>query len=170
VIVPFVKTFFGSPASGNWRYSVNLPNVRLAGADLFMTNSLGNGPKSSNTYTNTVDSGLRTMAGGQFSFQVSGYLALQENAAPVVIVDADRSVLDMFAIVRTASAGASIKLQIYRNAVLYATLECAPGATASNVLSGFGLPALRSGDQLSLTIASVGTTIPGSDLSVILRL
>ena len=32
VIVPFIKNFFGSPASGDWKYSVALPNVRLASA------------------------------------------------------------------------------------------------------------------------------------------
>lgn len=170
VIVPFVKGFFGSTVSGGWRYSVSLPNVRLAGVNLFMTNVLGDGAVTSSTFTNSVDSGLRTMAGGQYSFQVSGYLAIQSSAAPVVIVDADRSVLDMFALVGTAPQGSPVTLQINRNNSLYATLICNSGSTTSNVVSGFGLPALRSGDQLTLSIGGVGSTIPGSDLSVILRL
>ena len=35
---------------------------------------------------------------------------------------------------------------------------------------GFGLPALRAGDQLSLDIDGVGTNVPGSDLNLIMRL
>jgi hypothetical protein len=38
------------------------------------------------------------------------------------------------------------------------------------VTGGFGLPALRAGDLLSLDVTGVGTTNPGSDLTFILRL
>ena len=76
-IVPFIKNFFGSPASGDWKYSLALPNVRLASVELYMTNALGAGAVAANSYTGTVDSGLRTMAGGQYSFQITGYLAIQ---------------------------------------------------------------------------------------------
>ncbi len=170
VIVPFVKTFFGSPASGDWKYSVALPNVRLASAELYMTNALGDGAITTNTFTGTVDAGLRTLAGGQFSFQISGYLAIQTNAAPVVIVDADRSVRDIYGIVGTAPAGAAISLQINRNGASYASVEFAPGSTVSDIVGGFGMPALRAGDLLSLNISGVGTIVPGSDLTLIMRL
>src|SRR5438046_1582685 len=43
VIVPFIRNFFGSPASGEWNYSVELPDSRIASAELYMTNSLGAG-------------------------------------------------------------------------------------------------------------------------------
>jgi hypothetical protein len=169
-IVPFVKGFFGSPVSGDWKYGLNLPNVRLASAELFMTNALGDGAVAANSYTGTVDAGLRTMAGGQFSFQVSGYLSIQNNAAPIVVVDANRSVLDIFALIGTPPAGNGITLQINRNGSSYVALQFADGATTSTVVSGFGLPALKVGDQLSLNITAVGDNVPGSDLSVILRL
>jgi hypothetical protein len=38
------------------------------------------------------------------------------------------------------------------------------------VIGGFGLPAFTAGDQLSLDVTGVGTTNPGSDLTVIIRL
>lgn len=170
VIVPFIRNFFGSPASGDWKSSVALPNVRVASVELYMTNSLGDGTVTTNLYTGTIDSGLRTLGGGQFSFQISGYLSIQTNAAPVVIVDADRSVRDIYSIVGTAPTGAPINLLINRNGASYGVLQIATGATTSNVAAGFGLPALRAGDQLSLNITGVGTTVPGSDLTVILRL
>jgi hypothetical protein len=135
-----------------------------------MTNALGDGPSTANLYTGTIDSGLRTLAGGQFSFQVSGYLAIQTGATPIVIVDGDRSVRDIYAVVGTAPAGAPINLQVNRNGTLYMTLQIAATATISTVVGGFGLPPLRSGDQLTLDISGVGTSIPGSDLTVILRL
>jgi hypothetical protein len=170
VIVPFIKSFFGSPASGDWSYTVALPNVRLASAELFMTNALGEGATTINPYTGTIDSGLRTLAGGQYSFQITGYLAIQTNAAPAIVVDADRSVRDIYAIVNTAPTGAAIILQINRNGAAYVSVQIPAGATISNVAGGFGLPALRAGDQLSLNITGVGTTVPGSDLTLIMRL
>jgi hypothetical protein len=170
VIVPFIKNFFGAPASGDWKYSVALPNVRLASVELYMTNALGNGAIAANPYTETTDSGLRTLAGGQYSFQISGYLAIQNGAAPSVIVDADRSVWDVYGIVRLPPTGDSIQLQLNRNGAPYAAVQFDAGATTSTVAPGFGLPALRAGDQLSLDITGVGTTIPGSDLTLIVRL
>ncbi len=171
-IVPFVPNFFGSPASGDWKYDLDLPNVRLASVELYMTNSLGAGAVGANQYTGTIDSGLRTMAGGQFSFQITGYLAIQTGAAPNLVVDADRSVRDMYGIVRLAPTGAGISLQLNRNGAAYgAPVQfAATGATTSTVTGGFGLPALRAGDLLSLDVTGVGTTNPGSDLTFILRL
>jgi Putative phage tail protein len=170
VIVPFIEGFFGSPASGDWQNTVSLPNVRIASVELYMTNALGDGAVTTNCYTGTVDSGLRTMAGGQYSFQISGYLAIQTGAAPLVIVDANRSVRDIYGVVGTPSAGADISLQLNRNGTPYATVDFPAGATTSNVTPGFGLPALSGGDRLSLDIDGVGTTIPGSDLNLIMRL
>lgn len=169
-IVPFIRNFFGSPAGGDWKSSVALPNVRLASAQLYMTNALGDGAVTANSYTGTVDSGLRTLGGGQYSFQITGYLAIQTSAAPAIIVDADRSVRDIYGIVGTAPTGAAISLQINRNGTAYATVQIPAGATTSNVVGGFGLPALRAGDLLSLDIGGVGTTVPGSDLTLIIRL
>ncbi len=170
LVVPFVRNFFGSPASGDWEFNVALPGARVASIELYMTNALGDGPATTNLYTVTIDEGLRTLAGGQFSFQISGYLAIQTSAAPVVIVDADRAVRDVYAIVGTAPTGAPVQLQINRNGSSYVSLQIGAAATISNVVGGFGLPPLRSGDHLTLDIAGVGASVPGSDLTVIMRL
>ena len=168
-IAPFIRNFFGSPASGDWKSTVDLPNVRLASAQLFMTNGLGDGAVTTNAYTSTNDAGLRTLSGGQLAFQISGYLAIQTGAAPDLLVDADRSVRDIYAILRTASTGAGTTLQINRNDAPWATVQFDPGATISSQTPGFGLPPLRAGDRLSLDVAGVGTTNPGSDLTLIVR-
>jgi hypothetical protein len=175
LIVPFIKEFFGSPASGDWKCNTALPDVRLASVELYMTNALGDGAIAVNAYTETIDSGLRTMAGGQYSFQISGYLAVQTAATPAIVVDADRSVRDVYAIVNVPPDAplpnvAVIILQLNRNGAAYAALQITGPAKISAVVPGFGLPPLRAGDQLTLDVNGVGTSNPGSDLNVIMRL
>src|SRR5271166_1451100 len=41
-VMPFVEGFFGSPASGTYVCTIALPDVRIAAAELFVTNSRGN--------------------------------------------------------------------------------------------------------------------------------
>ena len=169
-IVPFIRNFFGAGASGDWKSSLELPGARIASVEMYMTNAVGNGPVAANQYTSTNDLGLRTLGGGQFSFQITGYLAIQTGAAPNVIVDADRAVRDVYGILRTPSAGAGVTLQINLNGTQYATIQFDPAATISGSVTGFGLPALRVGDELSVDVTGVGTTNPGADLTLVMRL
>ena len=170
VIAPFVKNFFGTPASGDWQSTIQIPNVRIASVALYMTNSLGDGAVSVNPYTTTIDGGLRTMAGGQYTFQISGYLSIHTGAAPDIVVDANRSVRDMYAIVRSAPVGGSVTVQINHSGQVYAILTIPAGQTTSNIVSGFGVRPLIAADALSLDVTAVGLTSPGSDLNVIIRL
>jgi hypothetical protein len=169
-IVPFARNFFGSGASGEWKSSLELPGVRIASAEMYMTNAVGDGSATANEFTSTNDLGLRTLGGGQFSFQITGYLAIQSGAAPVVIVDADRAVRDIYGILRTPAAGAGVTLQINLNGTQYATVQFDPAQTVSRTVNGFGLPPLRAGAELSLDVTGVGTTNPGSDLTLVMRL
>src|SRR5579885_1199083 len=66
-IVPFVRGFFGSPASGSYAHSIFLPDVRVGAAEFFVTNTIGNGPVAMGAFGVTVDQGLRTLSGGQIS-------------------------------------------------------------------------------------------------------
>ncbi len=170
VIVPFIKNFFGSPASGEWNYSAELPDIRIASVELYMTNSFGPGAMAVNQFTGTIDSGLRTLAGGQFSFQITGYLAVQTGAAPNIIVDSARSVGDIYAVLRGPSSGSGVTLELNLNGQPYATVQFDPNTITSYVVPGFGLPAFNPGDQLSLDVTGVGITNPGSDLTLIVRL
>jgi hypothetical protein len=169
-IFPFIKNFFGAGASGEWKSSLELPGVRVASAEIYMTNAVGNGAVAVREFTSTNDLGLRTLGGGQFSFQISGYLAIQAGAAPDIIVDADRAVGDIYGILRTPAAGAGVTLQLNLNKAPYATIQFDPLATTSGTVAGFGLPALRARDALSLDVTGVGTSNPGSDLTLIMRL
>jgi hypothetical protein len=170
IIVPFARAFFGSPYSGNWSYPIHLPNVRLASAELFLINSAGNGAVGSISVTQTTDSGLRTLSGGQYSMQIDGFLAVETGAAPDLMVEAPHAVRDVFAIVKQAPAGAPIQLQLKYNGAAYCGLTIPAGSTVSNTVKGLGLRFVDENGRISLDVTDVGTSSPGSDLSVIIRL
>jgi hypothetical protein len=172
-IVPFVNGFFGSPASGSYSNSISLPDVRVGAAEFFVTNSFGGGPVATASYGATTDEGLRTLAGGQMSIQVEGYLAIQTDAAPPLVVDSALAIRDMFAVVNDAPSGGAVTLQLRQGSTVFCSLTIADGTTTSNVVDGFGLAALAAGAVISMDILSVPTasgTLPGSDLTVIIRL
>ncbi len=110
-IMPFPTDFFGSPYSGGWTYPVALPDVRVASAELFVTNELGNSPTACVCMTQTQDRGLRTLSGGQYSIQVDGYLAVEQSVAPAIVVESARSVRDIFGILGSP-ADAPVQVQV----------------------------------------------------------
>lgn len=169
-IVPFVRGFFGSPASGSWSFPVALPNARVAGATFFVTNSKGESPTAEIGLTQTTDYGLRTLAGGQFSFQVDGFLAIQNGITPDLFVDSPRSVRDISAIVRRPATGAPIQLRLNQNGEKYCELKILQDEMISHTVDGFSLPPLKAGACLSLDVISVGQSNPGSDLTLTIRL
>ena len=169
VVAPFPDGFFGSPYSGSWVFPIPVPDVRIASGELYVTNQRGNSPASYTTLTHSADSGLRTLAGGQYSIQVAGFLAIDQSAVPAIVVDSARSVRDVFAVLGTA-ADQAVQLTVNRNGAQYCDLTFAAGATVSNTVSGATLSPLTGGDQIGLSILSVGQTLPGADLTVIIRL
>jgi hypothetical protein len=170
VIVPFARDFFGSPACGDWSYPIALPNVRVASAELFVTNSVGPGAAGAIALTQSLDNGLRTLAGGQYSLQVDGFLAIQTGAVPDLVVEAPHAVRDIYAIVKEAPEGGPLQMQLNYNGNAYCSLTIAEGNKISNVVRGFGLPFLDAGALIGMDITSVGLNAPGADLTVIIRL
>jgi len=168
-VVPFPLSFFGSPLSGNWSYPMPLANTKVASAELFVTNTRGNSPTAAINLTQSVDYGLRTLSGGQYSFQVQGFLAVDSDPAPNVIVEAPHAVEDVYAVVKQAPVGGSIIITVSQNGSPYCILTIPDGGTASPSVDGFGMPLLAQA-QLSIAITAVGQSSPGSDLTVILRL
>jgi Putative phage tail protein len=172
-IVPFVHGFFGSPASGDYSYSVFLPDVRIASAGLFMTNVYGSGAATLAPFVATVDQGLRTLSGGQLSLQVEGYLATQTDAVPPLVIETTEASRDIFAVVGQAPSGGPVQLQLRQGSTIYCSLTIADGTTTSASVNGFGLPPLVAGSLISLDVLSVpgaADTLPGRDLTVIIRL
>jgi len=172
-VVPFPRDFFGSPASGSYSCPIFLPDVRIASAEFFVTNSKGNSPTAVRCLTGTLDSGVRTLSGGQISIQVEGFLAIQTDAAPPLVVEAAHSMRNILAVVGEAPTGAPIELRLRQNEDTICTLTIPTGSNISNVVDGFGLAPLTAQSRLGLDIVSVGQTAettPGRDLTVTVRL
>ncbi len=169
MIASFPPGFFGSPYSGSWSYPIPLPNVRVASAELFVTNRLGNSPVRGICLTTTLDHGLRTLSGGQYSIQVDGYLAVEQSAAPALIVEADHAVRDVYAVLGSA-ADAEVRLQVNVDGALYCTLAVPPGMISSPAAEGNGLAPLLAGAKITMAILAVGQTYPGADLTVLIRI
>lgn len=168
-IAPFAPEFFGSPYSGSWTYTVPLPDARVAAADLFVTNDRGNSETHGVYLTHNDDLGLRTLSGGQYSIQVSGFLAVDADAAPPLVVEASHAVRDVYAVLGRA-ADAAVQVRVKVNGVDYCTLNFFPGGTVSDAVDGNALPPLLVGSKITLSVVSVGSVYPGADLTVLIRL
>jgi len=169
-IASFPRDFFGSPASGGWGVPVLLPDVRVASVELFVTNSRGNSPTAVGSVTQSIDAGLRTLSGGQYSIDVEGFLAIENGIAPDLVIESTHSVRDIYAVVRQAPSESTIVIRLKQNETVYCTLTIPVGATISNVVDGFLLPPLLNGSRVTMDLTSVGQTNPGSDLTTIIRL
>lgn len=169
VITPFPAAFFGSPYSGSWSFPVAAPDIRVASAELSVTNARGNSTAASIYLTHNDDRGLRTLSGGQYSIQVEGHLAVDQSVAPAILVEASHAVRDVFAILGTAS-DATVQLQLNVDGSAYCSLSFAAGAIVSSSVAGVSLAPLLAGAKLTLSVLSVGQFYPGADLTVLVRL
>jgi hypothetical protein len=168
-IAPFPQDFFGSPYAGSWSYPIVLPDARVASGEFFVTNSIGNSPIASIHLTNNDDLGLRTLSGGQYSMQVSGCLAVDQSAAPPLMIEASHAVRDVYAVLGSA-ADSQVTLQMNMNDTAYCTLTFPAGGTVSTAVNGNSLPPLPTGARLTLSVLAVGAVQPGADLTVLIRL
>jgi hypothetical protein len=110
-------------------------------------------------------------SGGQYSIQVSGYLAIESDAAPPLIVDTTQNPVDCTAYVNLAPQGGPVVCRVLQGTTVFATLTIPAGATQSNTVKG--LAQLTVGSILSLNITNVpgsGSMQPGKDLTVVIRL
>jgi hypothetical protein len=188
IVAPFAPKFFLNRASINYMHTVSLPDVRVSAAEFFVTNAFGDSQTNQVCYTNRPDQGLRTLSGGQFSMQLSGYLATQQNAAPPLLVEASHAVRDVRATVSQAAIGYAISIDILQDGVQYCNLVIAPGKTASGLapinsvypapapFDGLALPPLKEGATLTTNVtlqvdgSGTGQLSPGRDLTVTIRL
>jgi hypothetical protein len=172
-VVPFVSGFFGSPASGSYSYSMFLPDIRIAAAEFFVTNAIGNSPVNLVSYASLADGGIRTMSGGQLNLQVEGYLGVQTDAVPPYVMEAAYAIRDVSAVVLDAPSGGAVTVQVRSGSTIFAALTIPDGQTVSNTVDGFGLAPLASGAQIHLDVTAVpggSGTLSGQDLTVTIRL
>jgi len=172
-VMAFSKGLFGSPASGSFSRRIALPNARLAAAELYVTNDRGASPTAYVALTATADRGLRTMSGGQYTFQYDGELALMESIAPPLVVESTRAVRDVLAEVERAPQGFATTIRILVDGTNYAELSIPPGGNEAIPVSCFDRPPLVEGSRIVVSIVSVGTganSYPGKGLTVTMRL
>ena len=173
VVMPFVRNFFGSAASGSYGQRFELPNARIGAAEFYVTNDRGDSPTAAQAFTMTAAGGLRTMSGGQYSLQFEGELAVAASIAPPLLVEASRAVRDVRAQVGVAPLGEAVTVRVLLNDAPYADLTIPAGAKSSSTVSGFGKAPLPEGGKLTAAVLSVGTlggSFPGRDLTITVRL
>ncbi len=182
IVVPFAQNFFENSASANYMHTFSLPDVRIVAAEFAVTNAFGQSQTTQRCYA-AVDpdsSNLRTLSGGQFSLQVNGYLATQQNAAPPLVIEASHAVRDIRATVNQAAAGYNISVQVLQSGAAYGSPLVIPtGTTTSNaIVLGAQLPPLLVGDVLTINVtlnvdatsSATNGPSPGRDLTVTIRL
>jgi hypothetical protein len=169
-VLPFVRGIFGTPAAGSYSQTITVPDIRIAAAELYVTNVKGNSQVGVRCYTREEDGGVRTLSGGQFSMQVSGTLSVQSAAVPGLSVETGHAVRDMYATVLEPSTVTPITVQVTCDGEIYATLTIPAGETLCDpVLDGLTLPPLKAGSTLGLDVVGVGSDRPGAGLTVTIR-
>ncbi len=177
VIVPFASGFFENRASQNFIHTFSLPDYRVSAAEFSVTNSFGESLANVTSYLSGPETGLRTLSGGQFSFQVSGFLTTQQNAAPQLVVEAAHAVRDIRATLVQPTAGYTVDINLLQNGAEYCSLEIESGQTTSaTIVDGLSLVPLSDSALLTMNISVTpvpgftGSASPGRDLTVTVRL
>jgi hypothetical protein len=172
-VLPFSRDFFGSQASGSHRDSIYLPGVRIAFAELVVRNAIGDSEPGRICLTGTTEFGLRTLTGGQLVLQAEGYVAIQSNVAPPLVVEETALAREVFAVLREGPQGGPVEVRLRQDEEEYCRLVIGAGETQSETIGGLQLPRLIAGAKLSLDVLSApsgGTGSPGKDLTVTIRL
>jgi hypothetical protein len=105
------------------------------------------------------------------TLQVDGTLAIGSNQAPLVSLNSSSTPVAVVASVKTAPIGANLTININLGGALWLSLTMLDGlSTVSVTSSQVSWGSLAAGANITLDIAAVGTTVPGSDLSVMIYL
>lgn len=176
LVVPFATDFFQNRASVNVIHSFNLPDVRVAAAEFFVTNGFGSSQATTTCFTGSDSGGLRTLSGGQFSLQISGYVGSIQNATPPLLVETAHAIRDVRATLGQPSVGYDTRINVFQDQILLCSLAIPAGATSSNLIDGSQLAALRKEALLtanisqSLTAQASANAKPAKDLTTTIRM
>jgi len=164
----FLLTGAGGP--GDWTSWQVFRAMRVCAALCSVVNAVGESPVAIAHYTDTADQGLRTLSGGQVDVQVQGVLGVVSEAAPPTYLAQTSSVLDIQAFVKQAPTGAAITVDVTLGPLGVGTLTIAAGETESDVIDGRGFPPILTTHPITIDITQVGSTFPGEELVVRIRL
>ena len=131
--------------------------------------SSGSTAKSSevNTNFNTVAAAIVPTA----IFTIDGTLPADTNVPPAIIVPKSLTIIKVYAYVKTAPTGASIIMDINKNGTsiwnsTQANRITIAASSQNGTQTSFDTTALVEGDILTLDVDQVGSTIPGSSVTV----
>jgi hypothetical protein len=105
----------------------------------------------------------------QLVLTVPGTLGIGSNLAPLVMLDEARSPRELVALVKQAPVGEDLKIEIGLDGAKWAEPVIRDGQTRGT-LSAAGLGAIGADKPLTLSITSTGSTFPGADLTLLIRL
>ena len=104
--------------------------------------------------------------GSSFLFTVPGTIGIRSNAAPLIQAPEDLTFSTIVAVVKQAPTGAGINVNVKAAGTLVGTVMIATGATSGTVTLTGSAGGVNAGALLTIDITAVGTTFPGSDLTV----
>lgn len=119
-------------------------------------------------------SGSATVSGGggtgvtQLTLTVPGTLAIQADAAPHVALSGRRAVSEVVVLVKEAPLGADLEVEVMAGVRSLVAVTVPAGATAASAASAGG--AIAADEVVRVRLNAVGTSFPGADLSVLIRL
>lgn len=109
-----------------------------------------------------------------FVFPIVGTVTVGTDLAPSLVVPTNLSIVKAYLVVKTAPVGQEIIVDINVNgtSIWNATqanrVEIAASATSGNQTS-FDITSLSEGDIITVDVDQVGTTTPGTDLTIQLK-
>lgn len=104
--------------------------------------------------------------GAGVSFSIPGTLASGANQAPLFSFQESFAPSALDLLVKQAPVGQSIQARVYAGATIVATAEILAGETSGTAIVSVAIPANA---VLTFDLLQVGTTVPGADLTGILR-
>lgn len=142
----------GNPV--NAQDAVNLQTAK----QLISAANTANTSSTSSTVTKTV-----VESGGTLILTVPGVLAIESQAAPLVLLASAQSWTSCVLIVKQAPVGAALTIAVNAGAKQLGTATVAAAKTSSTAKVSWNLPA---NTVLSIDVTAVGLTFPGSDLTI----
>jgi hypothetical protein len=170
--VPLGAGFFANPTHADFQYRFLFPNRRIAGAELYLSNTKGTGAGQDISFLSNGSNGLHTFEGATLILQVSGVLSIERDAANSASIDRVRVVRDIQAFVDSSPSGGSIELVVKASGNPVATLTVPGSAVQSESFVPAGTLALAEGTKVNIDVTSVpqGTnTFSGKNLSLQIR-
>lgn len=130
--------------------------------------------KAESAKVNTNFTNINNVLRPSFGFGIVGGLATGTNQTLAWIVPQNMTIIKAYAYVKTAPTGASILVDLNVNGTsIWNTTQANRLAIAATAQTGsqtsFDTTSLSEGDILTLDIDQVGSTVTGSDITIILK-